>query len=494
MNTRLVAHSLGILLLLVAAAMTACFLGGYLLPAGDGHSAETAVGGWGLAIGLTVLAGGGLFTFGRRARADSILRKDAIGIVGLAWFVCGTFAALPYVLCEPHLPISEAFFEGVSGLTTTGATVINQLSELPKTILLWRSLTQWLGGMGILAMFVLVLSSLGASGMTIFRAETSAHGQDLSGATLRQMARWLWLFYITLTLICFLGMWSLGMTPFQAINHAMTTVATGGFSTEETSFNGFGNGLKLWTILFMFLCGISLPLYIALIRKRSWQPLKKNEEAKVYASLLSVFCVIAISKRLYSADFASPWLDEAINTVFNVVSIMTSTGYASSDYNLWPPAAKGLLLFAMVIGGCAGSTSGGLKVSRILLFVRMLRIEVSRVYRPNQVVVLKLNGHPVPDGSRGQTFVILTAGAAIMAFSGYFMLAFEPGHSADGCLSAVISCLTNVGPAFKEFGPMENFSELTPFSKVLLPLLMIVGRLEYLAVLALFSKGLWRHY
>ena len=244
----------------------------------------------------------------------------------------------------------------------------------------------------------------------------------------------------------------------------------------------------------MFLCGISLPLYIALLRKRSWQPLKKNEEAKVYASLLSVFCVIAISKRLYSEDFASPWLDEAINTVFNVVSIMTSTGYASSDYNLWPPAAKGLLLFAMVIGGCAGSTSGGLKVSRILLFVRMLRIEVSRVYRPNQVVVLKLNGHPVPDGSRGQTFVILTAGAAIMAFSGYFMLAFEPGHSADGCLSAVISCLTNVGPAFKEFGPMENFSELTPFSKVLLPLLMIVGRLEYLAVLALFSKGLWRHY
>ena len=494
MNIRLVAHSLGILLLLVAAAMALCFLGGYVLPAGDGHSGETAVRGWALAIGLTLLAGGGLFVFGRRARVDSILRKDAIGIVGLAWFVCGIFAALPYILCEPHLPVSDAFFEGISGLTTTGATVINNLSEQPKTILLWRSLTQWLGGMGILAMFVLVLSSLGASGITIFRAETSAHGQDLSGATLRHMARWLWLLYIALTLICGFGMWLLGMTPFQAINHAMTTVATGGFGTEDTSFNGFGNGIKVWTTLFMFLCGISLPLYIAILRKRSWQPLRKNEEAWLYASLLAIFCVIAISKRFYSDDFVSHWGDELINTVFNVVSIMTSTGYASEDYNLWPPAAKGLLLFAMVIGGCAGSTAGGLKVSRILLFVRMLRIEVVRVYRPNQVVVLRLNGHPVPEGARGQTFVILTAGAAIMAFAGYIMLAFEPNHSADGCLSAVISCLTNVGPGFKEFGPMENFSGLTHVSKILLPLLMIVGRLEYLAVLALFSKGLWRHY
>lgn len=494
MNIRLVAHSLGILLLLVAASMTLCLIIGYFLPAGEGHSGETAIRGWGIAIALTLTGSLGLTAIGHRARKDSILRKDAIGIVGLAWFVCGLFVALPYLLCEPSLAPTEAFFEGISGLTTTGATVINNLSDLPKTILLWRSVTQWLGGLGILAMFVLVLSSLGASGMTIFRAETSAHGQDLSGTTLRQMARWLWGLYIALTLICATGMWLLGMTPFQAINHAMTTVATGGFGTEDTSFNNFGNGLKLWTILFMFLCGISLPLYIALLRKRSWRLLRNNEETMVYASLLLTFCLIAIGKRLWSEDFSSHWIDESINTVFNVVSIMTSTGYAASDYNFWPPAAKGLLLFAMVIGGCAGSTAGGLKVSRILVFVRMLRIEIVRVYRPNEVTVLKLNGHPVPAGAQGQTFVILTAGAAIMAIAGYIMLAFEPGHSADGCLSAVISCLTNVGPAFKEFGPMSNFSGLTNVSKILLPILMIVGRLEYLAVLALFSRGLWRHY
>ena len=148
----------------------------------------------------------------------------------------------------------------------------------------------------------------------------------------------------------------------------------------------------------------------------------------------------------------------------------------------------------MVIGGCAGSTAGGLKVSRIILCVRMLRIEVARMYRPNKVAILKLNGHPIPAGAQGQTFVVLCAGAGLMAFSGYLMLAFEPNHSADGCLSAVISCLTNIGPAFKEFGPTQNYAGLTHGSKIMLPLLMIVGRLEYLAVIALFSKNLWRRF
>ncbi|MFT4639557.1 MAG: trk system potassium uptake protein TrkH [Verrucomicrobiales bacterium] len=496
MNIRLVSRSIGILLLLLAAAMTACFCVGSILPAGEGHSSASAHKGWGLAIAITLAGGGALYFFGRGTGRDRILRKDAIGIVGLSWFVCGLFAALPYFLCEPSLPASEAFFEGVSGLTTTGATVITDLAALPKTVLLWRSLTQWLGGMGILAMFVLVLSSLGASGLSMFRAETSAHGQDLSGATLRNMARWLWMLYITLTLICCLGMWALGMTPFQAINHAMTTVATGGFSTEDASFSaeGFGIALKLWTILFMFLCGISLPLYIALIRKRSLHLLRQHEETWVYIGLIVSFSVIAIAKRIYSNNFTAPWVEESVDTIFNVVSIMTSTGFATGDYNLWPPAAKGILLFAMVIGGCAGSTAGGLKVSRIILCVRMLRIEVARMYRPNKVAILKLNGHPIPAGAQGQTFVVLCAGAGLMAFSGYLMLAFEPNHSADGCLSAVISCLTNIGPAFKEFGPTQNYAGLTHGSKIMLPLLMIVGRLEYLAVIALFSKNLWRRF
>ena len=474
--------------------MILCFLVGLLLPVGEAHNPEVASRGWSLAIGVTLLGGAVLFGIGHQARHDSILRKDAIGIVGLAWLACGLFAALPYLLCEPHLSLADAFFESISGLTTTGSTVITQLGDLPKTVLLWRSATQWLGGIGILAMFVLVLSSLGASGLTLFRTETSAHGKDLAGATLQQMARWLWAFYIAITLVCALGMWALGMTPFQAINHAMTAVSTGGFGTEDSSFNDFGNGLKIWAILFMFLCGVSLPLYVTMMRKRSLRPLSQSEETWAYAAIMISVSLVVIGIRVLANNYTLSWFDDTVDTVFNIVSMMTSTGYAAGDYDQWPSASKGLILFVMIIGGCAGSTAGGLKVSRIILFLRMFRIEIGRVYRPNQVVVLKLNGHPVPEGARGQTFVILTAAGALMAFAGYMMLALEPDFSADACLSTVISCLSNTGPAFKEFGPTHNFAGLSLASKMFLPILMVVGRLEYLAVLALFSKNLWRRY
>ncbi len=497
MNTRLVSRSLGILLLLLAVAMVACFVAGSLLPtASEEHSRDTGLVGWLIAVGATLLGGGVLVYIGRGMGNERILRKDAIGIVGLAWFVCSLFAALPYGLCEPRLSATEALFEGVSGLTTTGATVITDLQSLPKTILLWRSLTQWLGGMGILAMFVLVLSSLGASGLTLFRTETSAHGQDLAGATLRHMAQWLWMLYVFLTLICGVGMWLLGMSAFQAINHAMTTVATAGFGTENASFGapGFGLGLKLWTILFMFLSGISLPLYVAMLRKRSVRLLKQHEETWVFIGILAVLVSLIMAIRLSSGDFSDGELEETVNTLFNVVSILTTTGYASSDYDLWPPLAKALILGAMIVGGCAGSTAGGLKVSRMLLWLRLLRMEIRRIYRPNEVVLLKLNGHQVPAAARGQTFIILTTAMAITAFSSGLLLALEPDQSAMGCVSAVVACLMNIGPAFAEFGPSKNFAGLSTTSNLLLPVLMIVGRLEYLAVLALFSKNLWRRY
>lgn len=358
MNLRLVSRSLGILLLLLAAGMILCFGVGALLPAAsDRHSEEVAFSGWWISIALTVTAGSALIWQGRGTSGGRILRRDTIGIVGLAWFVCGLFAALPYALCETGLSLTGAWFEGVSGLTTTGATVFGDLYSLPKTILLWRSLTQWLGGMGILAMFVLVLPSLGSSGLTLFRSETSAHGQDLTGA---QMVRWLWLLYVVLTLICAAGMWLLGMSAFQSINHAMTTVATAGFSTEDASFAAasFGIGLKLWTTLFMLLSGISLPLCITMHCKRSWSPIATHEETWVFMGVLAVVLGLVAGSRVDADAFAEDSVVAAVNTLFNVVSILTTTGYACSDFDLWPPLAKGLLLGCMIIGGCAGSTAG----------------------------------------------------------------------------------------------------------------------------------------
>jgi trk system potassium uptake protein TrkH len=497
MNIGLLSRSLGILLLLLAAGMLVCFGVGALLPAaGEEHNKAIAAKGWWISVGLTLFAGGALSWAGKGAGHERILRRDAIGIVGLAWFVCSLFAALPYLFCEPSLSIAQALFEGVSGLTTTGATVVEDLRRLPKTLLFWRSLTQWLGGMGILAMFVLVLSSLGSSGLTLFRSETSAHGQDLSGTTMRHMAQWLWLLYVALTVVCGLGMWALGMNLFQAINHAMTTVATAGFGTENTSFAGasFGVALKLWTTLFMFLSGISLPLYITMIRKRSLSPVRQHEETWIFVGVLFVILAGVIASLVQANGFERDPVGVGVDVLFNVVSILTTTGYASSDFDLWPPLAKGLLLAAMVVGGCAGSTAGGLKVSRILLWIRLLRLEIRRVYRPNEVILVKINGNQVPSSARGQTFVILTTAMALTALSSGLLSVLEPELSVVGCVSGVLACLMNIGPAFAELGPLQNFSGLSTASHLVLPVLMIVGRLEYLAVLALFSRNLWRRY
>lgn len=499
MNTKLVVRSLAVVLGLLAIAMGACLLFASLLPTHEAritHLPHPSPGGWSLALAITAGCSGLFFYIGRDAKHHLLLRKDAVGIVGLTWFVSSLFAALPYLFCEPSLPFHKALFEAVSGLTTTGATVFPNLEYLPKSILLWRSLTQWLGGMGILAMFVVILSGLGAGGMSLFRTESSAHGSDLAGSTLRQTVRSLWILYVTLTVVCALGMWALGMSPFQAVNHAMTTTSTGGFGTENASFHhpGFGIALKLWTTLFMFACGISFPIYIALFRKKRVDVIEQHEETKTYVVLLLIVALVVAIYRFVAGNLTASWEEELVITLFNVVSIATTTGYVVGDYDLWPVPAKGLILMLMVVGGCAGSTAGGLKVSRFILWFRMARIEIGRAYRPKRVVALELNGYPVPEGTRGQLFVILTTATALTAVGSYLLAAFEPDKSVDGCVSAVVSCLSNVGPAFNEFGPTKNFSDLSVPGTLLLPILMILGRLEYIAVLALFSRNLWRRY
>lgn len=495
MNFYLISRSIGTLLLLIAMAMVFCVTLGYLVPAGSGHNPDIAFRGWCFSILATVVSALILRFLGRSAKREVMLKRDAIATVGMAWIVCTFFPSLPYMFCEPHLPFSMAIFEGVSGLTTTGATVLTDYVTLPETILLWRSITQWIGGIGILAIFVLVLSGLGASGKSLLMAESTAHAREFMGSTTHQNVSYLWGLYIVLTLICGVGQWALGMSPFQAVNHAMTTVATGGFGTEADSFSGFGISIRLWTILFMFLGGVSFPLYVALLRKGStWDLLKRHEETWIFVIILVFVSSAILSIRGLAGQLDDSWLDGTVDTLFNVISIATTTGYAVGDYNLWPSLAKGLLLLAIVVGGCAGSTSGGLKVARLILWFKVLRIEIRHAYRPNQFFRLRLNGNSVPDGTRGQLFVILTSAVATIAVSSYLLIGLEPDISPLGSISAVISSVSNVGPAFEEFGPTQNYASLSPVSLILLSVLMIVGRLEYIALLVLLSRTLWRKY
>ena len=344
-------------------------------------------------------------------------------------------------------------------------------------------------------MFVLVLARLGASGRSLFQTESSAHMKEIIGSRMRETVRALWVLYSGITLVCAVGLLILGMTPFQALNHAMTTVSTGGFGTENDSINSFGPAIRIWIIAFMTLCGISFPLILVLSRKgRDWRILKRHEETWGYVFLLTAASAALLLDRYLSDDLAKGGDSPVVDTVFNAVSIATTTGFSVGDYDLWPKASRGILLLLMIIGGCSGSTAGGLKVSRVILWFKMLRIEIRRAYRPNEVIGLRMNAKPVPEGTRGQLFVIATSAAVVVAAGAMFLVGFEPSRTVDGCVAAVISSVANVGPAFNEFGPTDNFADLSPPSMVMLSMLMIIGRLEYIAVLVLFSRMLWRRY
>jgi len=490
MNIKILSRSIGLVLLLLAAAMGASLLVGWLTPVGEEHNPALEVVGWIYSISITALAGGVLLYLGRkREKRQFMIRKEAIAIVGMGWVACSVFTALPFILCAPNESIDRALFEAVSGLTTTGATIFPDLDAVPKTVLLWRSVTQWLGGMGILGMFVLLLSGLGASGKTLMGAESSSHSSDLSLTNVRQTTRSLWAVYTVLTVIAGIGMLAFGMNPFQAINHAMTSTATGGFGTENDSIDSFGTGLKVWIIAIMVISGVSIPLYVVLIRKRDFGIAKRHEETWWFLGILTVACIILLINAAMEESGAP-----AVNVVFNTVALMTGTGYAVGDYNSWPLFAQEVLLVLMVIGGCAGSTTGGLKVSRVILWFRCMRIELTRAFRPRLVQTLKINGSSAPEGIRSQLFIVLTMAAFLFVTGTLLLQLFEPDKSLLGCASAVVSALSNVGPAFAEFGPTSNYSTLSTPSALMLPFLMVIGRLEYIAVLVLFSRKLWRHY
>lgn len=466
-----------------------------LVPAGELHETGLDLEGWGISLSITLAVGASLFIVGhvkgkRSGRSPAMRRREAMALVGAGWFACSCAAALPYFFCEPQVSLDSAFFEGVSGLTTTGSTIFVDLERLPKSILMWRSLTQWVGAMGILAMFVVVLSGMTSSSKTLIGAESSLSNTDL--ASLRQTMRRIWLLYLGFTIVCGLGLWGMGLTPFQAVNHGLTAVATGGFGTENTSVAGapFGTASKIWLMVFMILGAISFPFYLTMM-KRKWNDLReKFEEVYWFLGIVGIASlVLLIQHFLGGFDGARP-----VDIVFNVISIGTSTGYVSSDFDEWSRLAVGVLVLLMVVGGCSGSTVGGLKVSRIIMWVRFLKSGLHHTFRPKMVEPIKLNGRKVQDGAFEQLFLVISM-FGFFAIMGTFVLQLlEPAQSLKGSLSAVISCLGNMGPALADMGGAEGFAQAGVATKVFFAILMILGRLEYIAFVVLFSRQLWKRY
>jgi len=446
-----------------------------------GHTAEFLEAG-----AIVVLLGYGMIRFGGGA-PERLSHRDGFLIVALAWLVLALIGAVPFWTTGTLPSIVDAMFESTSGLTTTGATVLSGLDHLPRSILFWRSMQEWLGGMGIIVLAVAVMPLLGVGGMQLFRAETPGPVKDKLTARVTETAKLLWYLYLGMTIVCALAYWLAGMTPFDAINHAMCTVAIGGFSTHDASFGFYqGSSLQLVAICFMALAGINFTLHFAAALKGfSLRAYFLDEEFRVYAGWL---CLLIV---LISLMVAATGQDTAIHVVFNVVSIATTTGFAVSDYSLWAPGATMLLVMTMFVGACAGSTGGGMKVVRIMLLFRQGIREIRRLVHPHGVIHVKMGRQRISSnvtealwGFAVLFIVCYMIVAVLLAFTGVDMVT---------SFTAAAACITNTGPGFGQVGPADNYESLPDMAKSVLIFGMILGRLEIYTFFVLLVPEFWRN-
>lgn len=496
MNHRIVRRVLGALLVLQAIAMAACGAFAYFdVVAGDEEAMRALMtsalitGGCGGALALSA---------GLRGMAGGLMRREAVAIVGLGWILSGLFGAVPYLLCPPHMDVASAWFEAVSGFTTTGSSAMADIEAWPRGMLLWRATTQWLGGIGILVLFVAVLSFLGVGSKALFQNESSLHAGSAGLARIQDMALLLVLIYLAFSAICTVGLRGMGLSWFNAVCHAMATVSTGGFSPHNSSvghYSGWGNGwlIESWMVVFMVLCSINFIWFVAILR-RNRPRVREEEDARWFVGLLALASV-AIAVGVMAEDGVSFW--QALRGgMFSVVSITSTTGFGTVDYEMWPAWCQVVLALLMLVGGCAGSTAGGPKIGRIMLFLKLARHEVNASFRPNLVFHATHNGRPVDGRGRAAVVFFLALYLVIGLVSVLVVAALESGTaiSLETAASCVLATLSNIGPAFGAVGPTENFSDLRGVTKSFLAVLMILGRLELFAVLALFLPSLWKRY
>ncbi len=490
MNLKILSKLIGFLLLFLAVSQAVCLI----FSVWDGESAEglDAVEAFAISIGVASIAGLMLLGLGRGS-GNELLRRESVSVVGMGWVFCTLFGALPYFLCEPRMSLSDSLFESVSGFTATGATVIVDIERLPRSLLLWRSLTQWLGGMGILVLFVALLSSFGAGSKALFRHESSAFETEGLSPRIQWISIQLWGIYVGLSVVCCLGLLALGMGWFDAICHTFTTVATGGFSTYNDSVAHFDSwGIELWIIIFMILGALNFMLYAWALR-RQWDRWKQDEASKILLLILAVVTLLVTVDLVWVGSATSGWRSFR-DALFQVIAIMTTTGFTTADYDQWPSFSVVLLVMLMVVGGCAGSTTGGLKVGRLILFFKIVRYQLKAGFRPNQVMKLRLNGNPVSDRFRVDT-LFLIAVAAISVLGGTVVVSLlQPQADLRTSASAVLATLFNIGPALGDVGPTRNYAHMNGVCKVFLSFLMVLGRLEFYALLVLFMPSLWKRY
>ena len=435
------------------------------------------------------IAGGFLLSLFRRKDQGDLQARDGFAIVTFAWVLVPMFGCLPYLFSGVLPAFHDAYFESVSGFTTTGASVIIDVEVLPHGLLLWRSLTHWLGGMGIIVLYIAILPMLGVAAMQLFKAEVAGPTKDKLTPRVAETARVLWGVYLLLTVSECMLLLVAGMPLFDAICHSFATVATGGFSVKNASI-GFYNSPAIDGIvtLFMLLSGVSFALHYAALSGRP-QAYLQSDELKFFMGLYAL-AVVAVAVAINFAE-GGGGLGAAIRYAsFNVASIMSCTGFATADFALWLPVAQVVLLVLMFPGGCAGSTAGGMKNLRVVLLVKGVVTSLRRLANPNAVIPLRL------DGATVEKTVLMQIGGFVLLYLSTFLLGSmvlsETGLDLVSATSGTATCLAGVGPGLGSVGPMSNFAHLEPLAKWTLDAVMILGRLEILTVILLFSPAFWK--
>ena len=437
---------------------------------------------------VSAVLGAIFFIFGRKRPENKVIyAKEGLVIVGLAWILWSLFGALPFVLTESIPSYVDAFFETVSGFTTTGSTILTDIEALPKGVAFWRSLTHWIGGMGVLV-FVMMLTSLDDEhSMHLMRAEVPGPEADKLVPKARATARILYLMYFVLTAAEVVFLMFGGKSFYDALLHSFSTAGTGGFSNRNASVAYYDSAYIDGVItVFMILFGVNFNLYF-LIRLKNWKDALKNEELHAYLGIIAGAVAIVTVNILgiygnivHAFRYAS----------FQVASVITTTGFCTADFNLWPELSKVVLLGIMVIGACAGSTGGGIKVSRFLILVKSIKQEVRRMLHPKAVTIVKINGKRVGNDTIRSVYIYFISYILVMMVS--ILLVSINNFDFATTFSSVLTTLNNVGPGISMVGPVENFHMFSPLSKLVFCMDMLLGRLEIFPYLLLMSPELWR--
>lgn len=479
---KMVSRIIGQLLFLEAAFMVLCAVISFSYQEDDGMAFLISV--------LLTISGGMIFRMLGRNAGNNLKRRDAFLVVTSSWAIFSVFGMLPFLISGYITNVTDAYFETMSGFTTTGATILDDVECLPHGILFWRSLTQWIGGLGIVFFTIAILPSMVGGSMKVFTAEATGPIKSKMHPRLSTSAKWLWSIYLALTVACGICYWVAGMNIFDCVNYSMTTTATGGFSTHNDSTLYFQSAtIDYISILFQFFSGMNFILLYSIVFRGQFRNLKQNSEFKLYIGIVCVSTIWIMLILIHSCGYE---LERAFrSSLYQVVSFITTTGLFNDDASKWPHITWLILGSCMFIGSCAGSTSGGFKCIRGVIILKVIQNEFRRMIHPNAVLPVKVNGQTIPQ-SKIYTLLGYSAIFILMClFTSTVMVLTGIDHV--NAITISLSCVSNVGPTLgTEIGPVMSWSGLPDGIKWLLSLLMLMGRLEIMTVLVLFTKNYWK--